>query len=75
MKVTVRTGSWARQYMPRETAELQLPEGAAVADAIGRLDIPPQEIGLVALDGKAVPLQTPLAEGDIVRVFPVIIGG
>jgi len=75
MKVTVIAGSWARRYGQQEETELLLPEGACAADLLERLCIPAEEIGLVAVGGSAVTRQATLAEGDIVRVFPVTVGG
>jgi len=75
MKITVIAGNWARRYGQQEKTELLLPEGACGLDLLERLCIPAEEIGLIALDGSAVTRQATLVEGDIVRVFPVAVGG
>jgi sulfur carrier protein ThiS len=75
MKITVLTDSWARRYVPQETTELELPEGATPADVLKLMNIPEDEAGMTAVNGKAVSRTQPLAEGDKVKVFPVVIGG
>ena len=34
--------------------EVELPEGASVTDAVAALGIPPEQVGLVSVDGQAV---------------------
>ena len=33
---------------------VELPEGASVADAVAAVGIPPEQVGLVSVDGQAV---------------------
>jgi len=74
VKITVSAGSWARRYL-KSPCELDLPDGSTVADALLLLPLPQQEIGLVAIDGAAVPRETVLRHGDNLKIYPVIIGG
>ena len=75
MTITVVTGSWARRYIPNERVELTLPEGATAQDTLEPLGIPAEEAGLFAIDDSAVAPHAPLASGDILRIFPAVMGG
>ena len=75
MNVTIRTGLWARRYINKTTIEMQINEGTIAADVLAGLPIPPDEIGVVLIDGKAVPRGTALKSGDTLEVLPIIIGG
>ncbi|MCL2023198.1 MAG: MoaD/ThiS family protein [Oscillospiraceae bacterium] len=80
MQITVQTGSWARAYLTREqsaseTFALELSEGSSVADLLELLPIPADEMGLVAINGRAVLRSAALSDGDAVRVFPTVMGG
>ena len=56
--------------------ELQLPEGACVADVLRELDIQmaPEALILV-INHRVVDVQAPLADGDRLDVVPAISGG
>ena len=59
--------------------EVDLPEGASVADAVAALGIPPEQVGLVAVDGQAVSKArrdtTALADGNEMVVMAPLTGG
>jgi len=75
MKITVVASSWAKRYVPNGSAEIELLAGAVVQDILAPLGIPPEEVGMFAIHGAAVPGGTPLVDGNCVRIFPVIMGG
>ena len=75
MIVTIRTGSWARQFMPQEETKLTLCEGAVVADALEALPIPSDEIGPAVINGCVTSKGAILHEGDMLEVLPMLIGG
>jgi len=75
MRIIVNAGSWARRWLPEGLAELELPEGSFVEDVLAPLGIPPEEIGLFSVNGKAVQKEAALSGGNTVRIFPVIMGG
>ena len=58
-----------------KTAQLALKEGSDISDAIAMLDIPPDEVGITAVNGKAVPRETKLRDGDRIKIYPVIVDG
>ena len=75
MNITIRTGLWARRFIKQESLPLQLAEGKVAADALAQLTIPPDEIGVVLVNGKAMSRGTALNDGDILEELPLIIGG
>lgn len=59
--------------------EVELPDGASVADAVAALGIPPAQVGLVSVDGQAVSKarrdSTLLADGNEMVVMAPLTGG
>ena len=59
--------------------EVELSEGASVADAVAALGIPPEQVGLVSVDGQAVSRarssDTTLAAGNAMVVMAPLTGG
>lgn len=59
--------------------EVELSDGASVADAIAALGIPPEQVGLVSVDGQAVSKarrdNTTLADGNEMVVMAPLTGG
>ena len=59
--------------------EVELSEGASVADAVALLGIPPEQVGLVSVDGQAVSKarrdNTALADGNEMVVMAPLTGG
>jgi len=76
MTITLRTGSWARKFGLGEHTTLNPTEGAMVEDIIAELTtVPSEEIGPAMINKLAVPRNTALKDGDILEIFPSIIGG
>ena len=75
MSVTIRIGIWARRYIAKESLQFELSGDNVVSDALAELAIPPDEIGVVLINGKAVQRSTALNDGDVLEVLPLIIGG
>jgi len=75
VNITVTAGSWARAWLPGGRAELNLRCPAVVQDVLPALNFPADEVGLFAINGIAAPEDTPLSDGDTVRLFPVAMGG
>jgi len=55
--------------------EVQLDDGATVADLAARLAISHKDIAILLVGGRDAPLDKPLADGDIVSIFPPVGGG
>ena len=75
MKITVDTGKWAIRYTGIESVCIDLPEQSTVADVINNLKLPPDETGISAINGNAVPREHVLLNGDVLKIYPAIIGG
>ncbi len=79
MRVRVRVYATLRRYLPQAASgamfETDLPEGATVASLLARLQLPETEVKVTFVNGRARPLDWPLAPGDEVGIFPPIGGG
>ncbi len=74
MKVTVKLFAFFRQ--DRFTVEeLEYHETNIVSDVLKGLDIVVDEVGVTMINSKHCHLNTPLQEGDVLAIFPVIGGG
>jgi sulfur carrier protein ThiS len=79
MRITIRLHTILRRETPEgivDRVELDLPEGATVAEAVGRLEIKTRpRTMLLVVNGKIVPDDHVLAEGDELRLVPGVSGG
>ena len=79
MKVRVKLLAYFRKYLPSNAegkwAEIELPENATPATAMEKLGIPPKLISLIVVNGERSERNTPLQQGDEVRLLPPIPGG
>ncbi len=55
--------------------QVELAEGATLADLFAHLNLPPQEIKMAFVNGRARPEDWPLAHEDQVGIFPPVGGG
>ena len=79
MRVGVRLQAILRRYRPAgsrdDVVEMDLAETATVRDAAIALGVPPDLIHAVFVNDRQVTLETQLAPGDMVRIFPPVVGG
>lgn len=79
IQVRVELSSALRRYLPDYDPErgviLDLPAESDVAGLIRALGIPPKEITVIMVNRQAVPADHPLADGDLVGLFPALGGG
>lgn len=79
MKVGLRLQAILRRYRPAgftgDVIEMDLANGATVRDAVEALSVPVNLIHAVFINEEQGALDTALAEGDRVRVFPPVVGG
>ena len=54
---------------------VELPDGASVADLAAELAIDRKDIAILLVGGRDAPLDRPLADGDVVSIFPPVGGG
>ena len=70
------TLSWRIQgYDPEKGLRLEFATGASVSDLTERLNLAPEDTGVVALDGRVCEPQEPLYNGAQIRIFQVAHGG
>ncbi len=55
--------------------EVELPDGETLQHLVDLLKLPPEETKVLFVNGLIEPLETRLAEGDVVGIFPPIAGG
>ena len=79
MKVGLRLQAILRRYRPAgltgDVIEMDLDNGATVRDAVEALRVPVNLIHAVFINEEQRALDTALADGDRVRVFPPVVGG
>jgi molybdopterin converting factor small subunit len=79
MRLTVRVYATLCRYVPGISAgtpiEIELPDGAVVADLIERLEIPAREVKIAFVNGRTRPMDWLLNAGDEAGIFPPIGGG
>ncbi len=79
MLVMVKLFATLRELFPDlgigEPMEVKLPDGASVSDLIEKLEIPPDEVKLVYVNGRLRSMDYVLSEGDEVGIFPPVGGG
>lgn len=54
---------------------LELPEGSSVTDALTLVGLTPDDVKLVFINSKNVEVDTVLADGDQLGIFPAVGGG
>jgi sulfur carrier protein ThiS len=78
MQVHVKLFSRFREYLPSEArgeANVELRDGATVADLLDHLSIG-QRVKLITInDEPEIDQEQILHNGDTVRIFPVVVGG
>ena len=79
MKVGIRLQAVLRRYRPAgltgDVVEMDLDNGATVRDAAEMLGVPTNLVHAVFINDEQGALDTALADGDRVRVFPPVVGG
>lgn len=70
------TLAWRIQgYDPEKGLHLEFAAGASVADLTQRLNIAPEDTGVVAMDGRVAEPGDALYDGARIRIFQVAHGG
>jgi len=79
VKVHVKLYALLRKHHPGPNRsvplEVDLPEGAVVADLVPALKLPGDIVRSVFVNNEAAQLQTPLKDDDLVGLFPPVVGG
>ncbi len=79
MKVYVKLYALLRKHHPGPNRsipiEVELPEGATVADLTPALNLPPGLVRSVFINNEARDVKSVLYEGDQIGLFPPVVGG
>ena len=78
MRITIKLFAVLRGYFKQEkdgAGTLDVPEGATVKEVLTCLGLPEKTPKIVQINGEQKSLDDPLAEGDILSVFPPMAGG
>jgi len=76
MKVRIEVSSSLKRYTKGKTRyELDVEQGTKAIDAIKKLGIPEEEVGIISVNGVKAEEDYIINENDKINVFPVIIGG
>jgi molybdopterin converting factor small subunit len=77
MKILLCLKSTLKKYsQEREFLNLEIKEKAKISDLIILSKIPPEEIGLILINGKIKKSKNPtLKEGDQITFYPKVAGG
>lgn len=76
MKIYIEVANWFTRFTGgRLQLELELPLGSSAGTAVLKAGIPEEETGFIAVNGQKVGKEQILADGDRLKVYPVIIGG
>src|SRR5215208_1341211 len=74
MVVTVRLFAGLRERAGRDRVEVELPDGAVVADLLAAMDVAPRSC-VVAVNREYADERAPVAPGDEVALVPPVSGG
>jgi hypothetical protein len=77
MRITVKLHGFLRRFVPAGTNEvaLDLPAGAAVADAVAALGIPPEHAQMIISGEDQLQPPSLLHDGQRLDLFPPLAGG
>jgi molybdopterin converting factor small subunit len=74
MRVTVKLFAFFRDGRFKEEGR-EYPAGTMVGDIVDELGIGRDEVGVVMINSLQRSLESPIAAGDVVAIFPTIGGG
>jgi molybdopterin converting factor small subunit len=72
IRITVLLGGNLRKEAGegRQEFAVELTPGAQVEDLLSRLDLPQDRVKMIMVNGRGATLDTPIADGDRVALFP-----
>jgi len=62
-------------YQQKHGGKVEVPDGCTVNDLIAKLKLSYKYTRVITVNGKRADLNTILADGDFIRIFPPVIGG
>lgn len=76
IEVTVSLKGPLKKYCSgKGQIRVKLAMGSTVADLLAALGLPERSTGMIALNGKKEKDRAPLADGDLVVIYPPVSGG
>ena len=79
MKIEARLFAPHATYHPDESdgrsATLEIPDGGMVGDVVRSLGIPEDTPFITMINGRDAALDQPLADGNVLSLFPPLAGG
>jgi molybdopterin converting factor small subunit len=79
VKIEVRLFATLATYLPDESdgrsATLEIPDGGMVGDVVRSLGIPEDTPFITMINGRDAALDQPLADGNVLSLFPPLAGG
>ncbi|HHT62846.1 MAG: MoaD/ThiS family protein [Bacillota bacterium] len=74
--VTIKTYGYLSRYMEdKDSGTFSFPDGTTVLEMLKVLNIPDSGVGFVSVNGKMVDKNYQIAQGDEIKIFPVVMGG
>lgn len=79
INISVKLLATHRQYLPPETKgnafQTEVPAGMVATDVLKQFDVPLGDDSVVVINGRTLPDDYILQEGDVVCAFPAVGGG
>jgi len=79
INISVKLLATHRQYLPPHAEgnvfKTDIPAGLVATDVLKQLDVPLGDDSVVVINGRTLPDDTILQEGDVVCAFPAVGGG
>ena len=75
MQIQLKLFATLRALTPDNAETYPIAPGTTVGDIVTQLAIPAKEAKLIFINGVRKPLDTPLADGDRLGIFPPVGGG
>jgi molybdopterin converting factor small subunit len=79
MRVRVKLFATLSRYFGEAASgipfEVDLPEGAALADLVNHLKLPRNEVKVLFVNGRSRSMDWALGPGDEIGIFPIVAGG
>ena len=75
VKLFAALGRYAVGRAPGIPFEREVPDGATLADLVSHLKLPPEEVKVFFVNGRARSIDWSLEPDDEVGIFPLIAGG
>lgn len=79
MTIQVKLFALLRSYHPGPNRStpigVVLPNGSTIANVVSALKLPADTVRAVFVNGEKQPLDTELRDGDLVSLFPAVVGG